>query len=165
MIKLDEMKHGKRPEFRHLCKLTLGKVIPRLLGPLQAEGRIIKPCLVHGDIWDENTAADAATGVPFIFDAGSFYAHNEYEIGNWRAPRHRLSKNDYVENYKRNYLPSELADEWDDRNILWSKNMILLCKKYCPEDLHALSGLSMGTGLSGSLGNEEIDEGEKTGKK
>jgi hypothetical protein len=31
------------------------------------------------------------TGEPFVFDGSAFYAHNEYELGNWRTPRHRLS--------------------------------------------------------------------------
>jgi len=107
MISLDQEKHGAWPEFHQVCQLTLEKVIPRLLGPLQSEGRSIKPCLVHGDLWDENTATDMVTGEPFVFDAGSFYAHNEYEIGNWRAVRHRLSGKHYVKSYKRNFLPSE----------------------------------------------------------
>jgi protein-ribulosamine 3-kinase len=111
MIKLDVEKHGEWPEFQHVCKLTLEKVIPRLLGPLQAEGRSIKPCLVQGDLWDENTATDMDTGEPFVFDAGSFYAHNEYEIGNWRAPRHRLSNRVYVRNYKRNFPVSEPGEQ------------------------------------------------------
>ena len=34
-------------------------------------------------------------------------AHNEYEIGNWRAPRHRLSNQSYIQNYKRNFPVSE----------------------------------------------------------
>lgn len=40
------------PEFDLVCKLTLQKVVPRLLLPLEAEGRILKPCLIHGDVWD-----------------------------------------------------------------------------------------------------------------
>ncbi len=40
------------PEFDIVCKLTLEKVIPRLLLPLQSEGRVLKPCLIHGDCWD-----------------------------------------------------------------------------------------------------------------
>ena len=107
MMKLDEEKNGIWPDFRHVCSLTLEKVIPRLLGPLQSGDRSIKPCLVHGDLWDENTATDLKTGKPFIFDAGSMYAHNEYEIGNWRAARHRLSREEYVHNYKLNFEPSE----------------------------------------------------------
>ena len=110
-IKMDEEKHGVWPEFQHVCRLTLEKVIPRLLRPLQSDGRSIKPCLIHGDLWDENTATDMNTGEPFVFDAGSMYAHNEYELGNWRAPRHRLSNKSYVRNYKRNFPVSEPGEQ------------------------------------------------------
>jgi Fructosamine kinase. len=72
------------PEFAAVCKLVLDKVIPRLLKPLQINGRTIKPCLVHGDM-DENTVTDTKTKQTFIFDTGSFYAYNEYELGNWRV--------------------------------------------------------------------------------
>lgn len=57
--------------------------------------------------WDENTATDMKTGEPFIFDPGAFYAHNEYETGNWRAARHRLSVRVYTQNYKRNFPVSK----------------------------------------------------------
>jgi fructosamine-3-kinase len=107
MIELDEAKNGEWPEFKMVCQLILDKVVPRLLEPLQSNGRTIKPCLVHGDLWDENTAMDMATGEPFIFDACSFYAHNEYEIGDWRAARHRLSKPPYVQAYRQEYPESE----------------------------------------------------------
>ena len=40
------------PEFEVVCKLTLEKVVPRLLLPLQSEARYLKPCLIHGDCWD-----------------------------------------------------------------------------------------------------------------
>jgi protein-ribulosamine 3-kinase len=59
--------------------------------------------LVHGDLWDEDNVTDMATGEPF-FDVGSFYAHNEYETGNWRAARHRLTALAFVNNY----LPSRV---------------------------------------------------------
>ena len=42
----------KWPEFDVVCKLTLEKVVPRLLLPLQSGGRVLKPCLIHGDCWD-----------------------------------------------------------------------------------------------------------------
>ncbi|KAI0097687.1 Fructosamine kinase-domain-containing protein [Nemania sp. FL0031] len=162
MIRLDEEKHGAWPDFQKVCKLTLEVIIPRLLRPLQSEGRTIKPCLLHGDLWDENTATDPGTGQPFIFDAGSFYGHNEYEIGNWRSARHRLSGRAYVKNYKQNFTVSEPKDEWDDRNLLYSlrydlstailipgcnmrqvvkNNMTLLCNKFCPTKLGAEEGL------------------------
>lgn len=107
MVIYDRSKNGPWPEFHAICNLIVEKVVPRLLEPLQSEGRYLKPCLVHGDLWDENTAVDAETGDPFIFDACSFYAHNEYEIGNWRAKRHRLSGRGYVEGYKSFYPASE----------------------------------------------------------
>lgn len=107
MVELDREKHGDWPEFYRICDLILEIVIPRLLEPLQSNGRSIKPSLIHGNLWDENTATDMDTGEPFIFDACSFYGHNEYEIGNWRAARHRLSDKMYVRNYKRNFPASE----------------------------------------------------------
>jgi fructosamine-3-kinase len=96
-----------------VCRITIDKVIPRLLELLQCNGRGIKSCLVHGDLWDENTATDMDTGELFVFDAGSFYAHNEYEIGNWRARRHRLSDRVYVEQYKGTFLVSK-PGIWED---------------------------------------------------
>ena len=80
MVKLDVEKNGLWPEFKVLCDLTLEEVIPRLLGPLQSDGRNIKPCLIHGDLWDENAATDMNTGEPFVFDAASFYGRLLQEI-------------------------------------------------------------------------------------
>lgn len=56
--------------------MTLEKVIPRLLEPLQSDGRSIKPCLIHGDLEVENSATDITTGEPFVFNAGSFYGND-----------------------------------------------------------------------------------------
>lgn len=95
------------PEFDIVCKLTLEKVVPRLLLPLQSDGRVLKPSLIHGDCWDGNTATDMNTGEAFVFDVCSFYGHNEYDTGNWRAPRHRLSKAAYIKNYKKCFPVSE----------------------------------------------------------
>lgn len=53
------------------------KVILRLLRPLETGGRSIRPTLIHGDLWHGNAETDAETGQPIIFDAASFYAHNE----------------------------------------------------------------------------------------
>jgi protein-ribulosamine 3-kinase len=97
---VDREKYGLWPEYDALREVLIAKVIPRLLDPLVSNGRTIKPCLVHGDLWDENaadgkrqtdfeskevfaypTSLDMNTGEPFAFDAGSMYAHNEYEIG------------------------------------------------------------------------------------
>ncbi|KAJ5901832.1 hypothetical protein N7495_002360 [Penicillium taxi] len=87
------------PEFDRLGELVLSNVVPALLLPLQADGRSIKPCLVHGDCWDGNTAT-GEDGQAFFFDVASFYAHNEYDLGDWRAPRHVLSDPVYTDAYK-----------------------------------------------------------------
>lgn len=39
------------PEFDVVARLALDAVVPRLLLPLQSDGRVLKPCLVHGDCW------------------------------------------------------------------------------------------------------------------
>lgn len=96
----------KWAEFDVVSNLVLEKVVPRLLLPLQSDGRVLKPSLIHGDCWDGNTAMDV-TGGALIFDACSFYGHNEYDTGNWRAPRHKLSNKAYIKNYKLHYPVSE----------------------------------------------------------
>lgn len=77
MFALEESVHGPSPEIQSLLPALYEKVIPRLLRPLETEGRILKPCLVHGDLWDSNVAVHVETGQPFIFDSSAFWAHNE----------------------------------------------------------------------------------------
>lgn len=76
-LKLELDAQGPEPEFDTLVPVLFDTVIPRLLGPLESEGRSIKPSLVHGDLWYANTGIDANTGKPLVFDACCFYAHNE----------------------------------------------------------------------------------------
>lgn len=56
---------------------VITKVVPYLIGDLRHLGKPIKPCLIHGDIWEPNLGTDLETGDLIIFDAGSYYAHNE----------------------------------------------------------------------------------------
>jgi fructosamine-3-kinase len=70
---------GSDEEFDVLIPALFNKVIPRLLRPLESDGRTVKPCLVHGDLWYANSGIDASTGEPLLFDACCFYAHNECE--------------------------------------------------------------------------------------
>jgi len=57
--------------------MLFDKVIPRLLRPLETNGRTVKPCLVHGDLWYGNAGVNAGTNASLVFDACCFYAHNE----------------------------------------------------------------------------------------
>lgn len=98
---------------------------------------------------------DQRTGDAFVFDVCSFYGHNEYDTGNWRAPRHRLSNKTYIREYKSRF-PVPPEDDWDARNILYSltfnigntiyipgssqrqtvyDDMTTLCKMFCADDL------------------------------
>ncbi len=91
-----------------------------------------------------------------MFDVCSFYGHNEYDTGNWRAPRHRLSNKTYIREYKSRLPVSPPEDDWDARNLLYSltfnigntiyipgssqkqvvyDDMTTLCKMFCADDL------------------------------
>jgi len=68
---------GLSEEMEQLYPKLFDQVIPRLLRPLSAEGRAIKPVLVHGDLWYGNMAINAETGAPVTFDPAVIWAHNE----------------------------------------------------------------------------------------
>ncbi len=77
MVNLNLERGGPWEEMQQHKKEMVEKVIPRLLRPLETNGRLIKPSLVHGDLWCGNTAIDTKTDRPLIYDPASFYAHNE----------------------------------------------------------------------------------------
>ena len=79
-FELEEESQGYDEEMAELRKGIMENVIPRLLRPLETEGRKVVPGLVHGDLWDGNTSVDVATDMPLIFDACSSYAHHECAI-------------------------------------------------------------------------------------
>jgi protein-ribulosamine 3-kinase len=121
VCKLDLEINGPWPELERATEQVATKVIPRLLGALQAEGRQIKPSVIHGDLWEGNMGINMETGDTLLFDAGSYYAHNEMELGHWRCEfsSHFRSKI-YTRHYLRNYPAAEPVDEFDDRNRLYS---------------------------------------------
>jgi len=79
MIKKEAKTQGPSKEIDDLSTPLLEKVIPRLLRPLETEGRSIRPCLVHGDLWHGNTSVAADTKEPYAFDSCVLWAHNECE--------------------------------------------------------------------------------------
>ncbi|RPB25117.1 hypothetical protein L211DRAFT_856999 [Terfezia boudieri ATCC MYA-4762] len=97
----------------------LNVVIPRLLLPLETGGNSIEPSLVHGDLWFGNAATTAEGNKPMIFDGAVFYAHNEYELGNWRPPRNKFTKA-HIRDYQMHFQRSPPEEEFDDRNRLYS---------------------------------------------
>lgn len=95
-------------------------VIHRLIGALEKDGRSIKPCLIHGDLWEGNTGTTFDTGNIYTFDAASLYAHNEMEIGDWRCFYNKIHNEIYTSTYLEHYAPSKPEEEWDDRNRMYS---------------------------------------------
>ncbi|CAF9905963.1 hypothetical protein IMSHALPRED_004032 [Imshaugia aleurites] len=114
--------NGRWKEYEDAVTKTRTVVIPRLLGALETEGRTIVPKLIHGNLWEENCGTSLETGEVQIFDACSFYAHSEMELGMWRSERVRFRSKTYMRQYLRNVGISEPADEFDDRNRLYAVN-------------------------------------------
>ncbi|KAH8768353.1 Fructosamine kinase-domain-containing protein [Diaporthe sp. PMI_573] len=114
----DLVSNGPWPEYEEAFARLVKDVIPQILDPLTEEGRTIKPCLVHGDLWEGNTTTNLETGEPMIFDAAAFYAHNEYELGIWRREMVRFGK-PFFKQYLRSFPPSEPVEQFDDRNALY----------------------------------------------
>lgn len=112
--------NGPWPELEQIAAITISRVIPRLIGALEKNGRSVKPSLIHADLWEGNTGTLLETGDIVLFDPGSYYAHNEMEIGDWRCPYNKIHSAVYTETYLRHYGMSEPIEEWDDRNRMYS---------------------------------------------
>lgn len=133
-----------------------------------------------------NTALDQRTGDAFVFDVCSFYGHNEYDTGNWRAPRHRLSNKKYIGVYKSRFPVSPPEDDWDARNILYSltfnigntiyipgsnqrqvvyDDMTTLCKMFCADDLkrdlESIGSIDSENGQATAGMNADEEDGEE----
>lgn len=92
LIKMDNQVNGVWSEYDAACERLISRVIPRLLGALQSDGREIHPVLVHGDLWEGNVAKDMGTGEIVIFDNDEcMYAHNEMEFSTWRCKAWAMS--------------------------------------------------------------------------
>ena len=113
IARLDVEVNGPWEQLQRETERTLKEVIPRLLGALEADGRKIKPCLIHGDLWEGNIGTDIQTGNLYIFDAASYYAHNEMELGIWRTDHHRMKSKVYKAEYLRAFEATDTVYEWN----------------------------------------------------
>lgn len=119
-VETDAARNGNWPELSAAAEHLLEAVVPTLLDPLQRGPNPIKPRLIHGDIWAGNIGTDKETGGIMFVDTGSFYGHNELDLGAWRRPRAENLGQPYLDEYKRVFPPSEPQDAFDDRNRLYS---------------------------------------------
>ena len=121
-LNYDASVNGPWEDLSDIASKVIEKVIPRLLGALQSDGRSILPSLLHGDLWHGNLGTNKSTGEIIFYDVGSYYAHNEMELGSWRCPWSQKPENAkiYIEHYLKHFPPAEPADEFEDRNRLYS---------------------------------------------
>lgn len=113
--------NGPWPEMERATEQVADVIIPRLLGTLQGNGKVLKPCIIHGDLWEGNMGINMETGDSLLFDVGSYFAHNEMELGHWRCEFSSVFRSKaYTREYLRNYPAAEPVDEFDDRNRLYS---------------------------------------------
>lgn len=129
---IDRKINGPWKELDEMQERLLSHVIPRLLGPLESEGRSVKPSLLHTDCWEGNIGTDYETGQIYVFDSGSFYGHNELEISIWRCKRSRMKGRTHLREYLRNFGVSEPVDQFDDRNRLYNLNMNFIHSAHHP---------------------------------
>jgi protein-ribulosamine 3-kinase len=119
VIELDLKINGSLDNLELLEGRLILHVIPRLIGLLEKDGRSIKPCLVHGDLWEGNIGTSSITSDLYIFDAGAYYAHNEMELGQWRCNYNKIHDRVYTETYLQHFGVSDPKEEWDDRNRMY----------------------------------------------
>ena len=132
VLRLDIETNGPWKELEASMERILELVIPKLIGALESDGRSVKPCLIHGDLWEGNMGTESETGNIFIFDSCAYYAHNEMELGIWRVEHHRMKDEAYKREYMLNFAASEPTDEWDDRNRLYSTKAKLMYSAHVP---------------------------------
>lgn len=120
VVDLDTDTNGPWFELAKLEEQLLAQVVPILLDNLVKDGHSIKPCLIHGDLWEGNIGTSPETGDIYLFDAAAMYAHHEMEIGNWRCHYNRIGEKRYTETYYLHQSKSEPEAEWHDRNRLYS---------------------------------------------
>lgn len=50
VFKLDVEVNGPWKELEDVLNVVIKQVVPRLLGALESDGKVVKPCLIHGDV-------------------------------------------------------------------------------------------------------------------
>lgn len=129
---LDRKVNGPWPELDDAMELTLNMVIPRLLDRLTEDGREVKPCLIHGDLHEQNIGTELRTGNIYIFDSCAYYAHHEMAMGMWRVDHHHMKAREYRREYFKNYPPDEPQEEADDRNRLYAIKEEIMYSAHVP---------------------------------
>ena len=99
-MQLKRVRNGTWKNLEQVVDHLIIHVVPQVLGLLEAEGRVVKPTLIHGDLWDGNLGTDFKSCEIYAFDASVYCAHNEIEIAIWRGKFSKiLSSKVYLNSY------------------------------------------------------------------
>ncbi|KAF1988922.1 hypothetical protein K402DRAFT_327769, partial [Aulographum hederae CBS 113979] len=126
LLEKEQAVRGRCAEVEEMEDVFFGKVVPRLLRPMEMSGRALRPSLIHGDLWDGNVgvvdAGDGEGGRPVVFDAGSCFAHFEYDLAVWRSPWNKINR-PFIDEYVKHNPPSSPAEDFEDRGELYSMSV------------------------------------------
>lgn len=132
VYELDIQVNGSWKEFDDAMETIFEQVIPRLLGPLEQDGRSVKPCLIHGDLWEKNMGTDPRTEEIYIFDSCAYYAHHEMALGMWRVDHHEMYGEEYRNEYFKLFKPDVPVEDYDDRNRLYATKERVMYSAHIP---------------------------------
>lgn len=107
VLGLDRKANGTWPDLDVASKQLFASVVPELLGNLKHNGEPVRPCLIHGDCDEGNAGTVSETVKIVLFDAGAYYAHDEMEMGIWRAQ------------FCQAFAQEKYLEEWEDRSRLY----------------------------------------------
>jgi protein-ribulosamine 3-kinase len=127
----DCLTNGVSPDLDHLFQLTIDGVIPRLLGSLKFQGQPIKPCFIHGDLWEQNFGLEKGSKRLYVFDANGYFAHHEMDLAVWTTKHHKMHLRPYLAEYQKRMPVTEPIEEFQDRLTLYSVKAYLMYSASC----------------------------------
>ncbi|EEH47533.2 uncharacterized protein PADG_03617 [Paracoccidioides brasiliensis Pb18] len=107
-------------ELDSAMKLILAKVVLRLKGILERNGRVVKPYLFQVTCGRPTLARTPQREIFTLSTLPpSIYGHNEMENGISRVNHHQMEDRRNSKEYAKHFERSEPVEEWDDRLKLY----------------------------------------------
>ncbi|KAI4239952.1 MAG: hypothetical protein LQ352_007752, partial [Teloschistes flavicans] len=120
-MRLNTEFNGNWKNLEQCVDRLISHVVPQVLGPLESDGRMVKPRLIHGDLWVGNTGTERETGNIYVFDASVHYAHNEMGVAIWRGKFDTVfQKEVYLKTSLSMVDKSEPREQFEDGNKIHS---------------------------------------------
>ncbi|MCJ1462014.1 hypothetical protein MMC07_000614 [Pseudocyphellaria aurata] len=133
LLEQEEKTRARDERFSVLKSALYNNVIPRLLRPLETENRIVKPCLLHSDLWPGNIKLKLNSDELCVFDSCAYWGHNEADLGVCKNPRYKLDQG-YLSAYGKFIPKSEPHEDFDDRIALYALKFHVLLSILFPAE-------------------------------